>query len=279
MPEPKLPISAFIIALDEADRIAASIRSVRDWVDEVIVIDSGSTDGTQSVAEAEGARVLFHAWEGYGRQKRFGEDQCRHDWLLNLDADEAASTELAEEIRVLFAQGTPKHAAYTIRIREILPTEHHLPRFGRSVSPVRLYDRKCGRYAKSPVHDRVEMQHGGIGHLRHPFWHRSVRSLTHSVFKIDRYSTMQAQDLCARKKRMHGLRLRILLAFPLGFMKAYISRGYILKGMPGFINAVMYGFSRFLRLAKVYERMRNTSSSPGRGRGPVESPNGIPNVN
>ncbi|MEP2437055.1 MAG: glycosyltransferase, partial [Roseibium sp.] len=79
-----LPISVFIIAKDEADRIGRTITSVRDWVDEVIVIDSGSSDGTVAVAEQLGARVLENAWPGYGPQKRFGEDQCRNDWLLNL---------------------------------------------------------------------------------------------------------------------------------------------------------------------------------------------------
>ncbi len=84
----RLPLSVFIIARDEADRIARPIESVIGWVDEVIVIDSGSTDETVAVAEQLGARVIRNDWPGYGPQKRFGEDQCRNDWLLNLDADE-----------------------------------------------------------------------------------------------------------------------------------------------------------------------------------------------
>ena len=84
----KLPLSVFIIAVNEADRIALTINSVRDWADEVIVIDSGSTDDTVAVAESHGARVVFNEWNGYGPQKVFGETLCRNDWLLNLDADE-----------------------------------------------------------------------------------------------------------------------------------------------------------------------------------------------
>src|SRR3712207_9123950 len=83
-----LPLSVFIIAHDEADRIGDTIRAVRDLTDDLLVVDSGSTDGTQAAAEALGARVIFNPWPGYGPQKRFAEDRCRHDWLLNLDADE-----------------------------------------------------------------------------------------------------------------------------------------------------------------------------------------------
>src|SRR5437764_957280 len=94
-----LPISAFIIACNEADRIGRAIASVRGWVDEIIVIDSGSSDDTVKVAQSLGARVLTHAWPGYGLQKRFGEEQCKNRWLLNLDADEEVTPELAQEIQ------------------------------------------------------------------------------------------------------------------------------------------------------------------------------------
>ena len=94
-------ISVFVIALNEADRIGATLDAARKVTDDLIVIDSGSTDGTQDVARAHGARVIHHDWPGYGRQKRFGEDQCRHDWVLNLDA--AATTE--EQRRALGSTG------------------------------------------------------------------------------------------------------------------------------------------------------------------------------
>ena len=84
----KLPISCFIIAQDEADRIGKTIQSVKELVDEIIVIDSGSTDGTQKAAEEMGCKVFFNKWNGFGPQKRFGEDCSKNKWLLNLDADE-----------------------------------------------------------------------------------------------------------------------------------------------------------------------------------------------
>ena len=96
------PLSVFIIAKDEEDRIPESIKSVIDWADEVIVIDSGSKDKTVAISEEFGASVIYNEWNGYGPQKVFGEGKCRNDWILNIDADEAISPKLKEEIQQLF---------------------------------------------------------------------------------------------------------------------------------------------------------------------------------
>src|SRR5215207_2758435 len=100
-----LPVSVFIIARDEADRIGATIRAIRELTDDLVVVDSGSSDGTMDVAASLGARVIHNDWPGYGPQKRFAEDQCRHLWLLNVDADEVAPETLRDEIRRLFVSG------------------------------------------------------------------------------------------------------------------------------------------------------------------------------
>lgn len=253
---PRLPLSVFIIALDEGDRIARSIESVRDWVDEVIVIDSGSSDDTVAVSAAAGARVMYHAWPGYGEQKRYGEDQCRNDWLLNIDADEVISAELQQEISALFADGLPAHAGYWGDIVEILPGEKKPGWFAHRVHAIRLYDKRCGRFHDSTVHDSVLIDKGTTGKLAHIIEHRSSRGLAHTVAKINRYSTMQANDMVAKGKQPL-IRLRILFEFFIGFFKAYILRGYCLKGLHGFINSMNYGYSRFIRLAKYWEADRN----------------------
>ena len=230
MPDTRVPLSVFIIAVDEGDRIARSIESVRDWVDEVIVIDSGSKDDTVAVSAAAGARVLYNAWPGYGQQKRFGEDQCRNDWVLNIDADEVISPPLASEIKALFAGIAPEHMGYTMDIVEILPWERKPGWFAHKVNAIRLYNKRHGRFDPSTVHDSVHMQSGTVGRLSHIVEHRSSRGFAHSIAKINRYSSMQAENLISRHPAPAFLRLRVLLSFPLGFLKAYILRGYILKG-------------------------------------------------
>ena len=93
-----LPLSVFIIARNEAARIVPTIRAIRDLTDDLVVVDSGSTDGTRDLAAELGARVIEHAWPGYGPQKRFAEEQCRHRWILNIDADEVVTPALSVEI-------------------------------------------------------------------------------------------------------------------------------------------------------------------------------------
>ena len=107
----KLPISCFIIAKNEADRISKTIESVIDIVDEVIVIDSGSTDGTQNLVKELGCKVFFNKWKRFGPQKRFGED-CKNEWLLNLDADEYLSDEIKSEILQTFENNNDKYTIF-----------------------------------------------------------------------------------------------------------------------------------------------------------------------
>ncbi|NQU21542.1 MAG: glycosyltransferase family 2 protein [Candidatus Nealsonbacteria bacterium] len=248
---PCLPISVFIIAKDEADRIAEAIESVRDWADEVIVIDSGSSDETVAVAQRAGAQVLFHPWQGYGMQKRFGEESCRNDWLLNLDADERVTPELAREVRALFTAELPAEAAYRIKISEVYAHEKRPSRWAYTLDPIRLYDRRCGRFKTSPVHDRVAMERGKVGKLRHRVLHYSIRSLSHYLAKVNSYTDMQAADFIARGKRLS--RLRLLIELPATFFKAYFLRKNVFLGTYGLIISVSYAYYRFIRLAKVYE--------------------------
>ncbi|MFC4173806.1 glycosyltransferase family 2 protein [Microvirga sp. GCM10011540] len=260
-----LPVSIFIIAKNEADRIGETIRAVRDLTDDLIVVDSGSTDGTQAIAEELGARVIFNAWPGYGPQKRFAEEQCRHDWLLNLDADEVVPPRLAAEIRALFAQGEPPCQAYRIRIAEVFPGEVAPHPLAYALAPVRLYRKDRGRYSPSLVHDRVDLAPGtAVGTLRGTIHHRSVRSLGDQISKLNRYSDQQAVDL-----EIRGVSIptwRIFFELPAAFLKAYIGRRHALRGTYGFLTAMNYAISRHLRLAKHYERKRLKAlkdSAPG----------------
>ena len=166
-PSSLLPLSIFIITRDEADRIGRTLDALAGLSDDIIVVDSGSVDGTRDIAAAKGARVVEHAFEGYGPQKRFAETVCRHPWLLNLDADEVLPADLAAEIRALFGSGELTADAYRIRIAEIFPGEGAPHRFAYALSPVRLYRRDKGTYSASPVHDRVDLAADArIGRLR-----------------------------------------------------------------------------------------------------------------
>lgn len=256
-----LPLSIFIIAKNEADRIGDTIRAVRELTDDLVVIDSGSTDGTQALAASLGARVIHNPWPGYGPQKRFAEDRCRHVWVLNVDADEVAPASLNMEIRKLFAVGEPTCDAYKLRIAEIFPGEEKPHSWGYSLAPVRLYRKDKGRYSPSLVHDRVDLVPGAkVGQLRSVIHHHSIRSLGDQIEKLNKYSDQQVEDL-----DMRGVSIptwRVFVEFPAAFFKAYIGRRHFVRGVYGFVTAMNYAFSRHLRIAKHYERRRSRISGP-----------------
>lgn len=247
------PLSIFIIAQNESDRIGRTIAAVRGLTDDLVLVDSGSTDGTQAIAADLGARVLHNDWPGYGQQKRFAEEQCRHDWLLNIDADEVLPADLVAEIAALFASGEPTCDAYRIRIAEIFPGEAAPHRFAYALAPVRLYRRDRGRYSASPVHDRVDLAEGArVGKLKGTIHHYSVRSLGEQMDKLNAYSDAQADDLDKRGVTLSAFRL--MAEFPANFIKAYIGRRHALRGVYGFMTAMNYAFYRYLRVAKHWER-------------------------
>lgn len=248
-----LPLSIFIIARNEVDRIGATIRAVRDLSDDIVVVDSGSTDGTQEAAAALGARVIVNPWPGYGLQKRFAEEQCRHGWLLNLDADEVVTPQVHAAIRALFAGAAPAPGGYRIGISETFPGEELPHPWAYTLRPVRLYHISVGRYAASPVHDRVEMQPGApVGLLEGRIAHYSVRSLGDQLVKLNAYADQQVDDLIARGE--HVTRARMVLEFPANFIKAYVGRRHFVRGSYGFMTAMNYAFFRYLRAAKYWER-------------------------
>ncbi|MEJ8473656.1 glycosyltransferase family 2 protein [Roseibium algae] len=248
-----LPVSVFIIAKDEADRIGQTILSVSDWVDEVIVVDSGSTDGTVAVAEKHGAKVMHNDWQGYGPQKRFAEDLCRNTWLLNLDADEEVTPALREELQGMFKDEQYKQAdCWRIMIRDMFAHEAAPASWAYGYHQIRLYDRRKGRFSRSTVHDTVRPEPGAsIKSVQQIIAHRSIRSLDFQVGKYNRYSNMQVADLRERGRRLP--KRRLLTEFPAAFLKAYFLRRYCRYGWWGLILSVNYAHARFLRVAKAIE--------------------------
>jgi len=249
----KLPISVYIIAQDEADRISFTINSVKDWADEIVVVDSGSNDDTVLMSQELGAKVMFNRWQGYGPQKRFAEEQCNHKWVINLDADEVISPELAKEIQETFKCIPSPQTAFNFKIKSVYPHETKPGLCPHSYKVVRLYHKDQGRYSDSPIHDRVILKPDTqYVTLKGIVLHKSIRSLSHMVVKTNEYTDLQAQVFFKKQRRISPLRL--LIEFPFSFFHAYIRRGYFLHGWYGLIVAHHYAFNRFLRIAKMWEK-------------------------
>lgn len=257
----RLPISVFIIAKNEADRIERAIRSVAGWVDEVLVVDSGSTDATVAIAEGLGARVLFNAWEGYGQQKIFSEQACENDWILNIDADEEVGAPLKQEIERVFSEGVPKVAAFKMYWKLVLFDEAVPKKLAPVSDFIRLYDRRRAGFRNSTVHDSVVVREGELGELKGLIYHRTFRSLDHMREKLDSYSTMQAEDMLKRGRRPSHVRM--LFEYPLNFLKFYLLRTYWIYGWTGIQASHIYGRGRLMRLTKTLAAFRDQEGGQG----------------
>jgi glycosyltransferase involved in cell wall biosynthesis len=240
-----MKISATIIACDEERRIARAIESLR-CCDEIIVVDSGSVDRTMEIASQLGARVIESPWQGYTRQKNLAAEKAAHDWILSLDADEALSEALEGEIWQLKKSG-PAFDAYTVpRIAQYL---------GRWIlhsgwypdRKVRLYDRRKAHWIGEFVHESVKVD-GRVGQLQFNLLHFTCDSLSEHVKSMDRYTTLAAQELVARRQKIGWPSL--ILEPPWTFLRSYVFQRGFQDGFEGLIIAYMAAWYTFLKYAK-----------------------------
>ncbi len=241
-------VSATIITLNEAEHIGAAIDSV-SWADEIVVVDSGSTDGTIDVARARGARVDTRAWTGYVDQKNHAASLAAHDWIVSLDADERVTPELAGEIQSLL-RSEPTHRGY--RVPRVT---FHLGRWIRTTDfypdyQARLYDRRAARWRGNLVHESVHVD-GGVDYLRGELQHYSFRDLADHVARVNHYTTLAARQLHAAGRG--ATLLDLLMHPPAAFLRNYVLRRGFLDGTAGFQISVVNAYSVFLKFAKLRE--------------------------
>ncbi len=257
----KNKISGFIITKNEEKLIEKAILSIKNIVDEVVVVDSGSTDSTVAIAESLGCRVFHNEWPGYVKQKIFAENLCKHTWILNIDADEELSKELQDEISYVFQSGLQnKFKGYRLNLIIMMP-EDQKPRFlAPSNTFIRLYNKSYVSFAnidhKSRTHDCAFLipgmkEEGNILTFLSDAYHRSSVSIDRLINKINFYTTEQARDLLENQRKIS--KFRIAFEFIWWFFKAYFKRRYFVFGFNGFIYSIIFAFSKFLRLAIAYE--------------------------
>jgi glycosyltransferase involved in cell wall biosynthesis len=244
-------ISCYIRAKNEERMIADVIRAALQVAEEVVVIDSGSTDKTIALSEAAGARVLPSPWLGGGKQKRLGENAAIHDWVLDLDADEIVTPELAAEMKALMAQGEPPFPVYQFTIVTAPPVGE--PWWNSSVvKRNRFYDRRKIHARDHSGRDQLEIPSSmQIGKFKAPILHRSFRDLSQLNDKINRNSSSRAND--TELKPFWFVALRLVLARPFYFFHHYVMRGMWRGGWYGFAVASIATHGRWLKDAKMME--------------------------
>jgi len=248
-------ISAFLIARHDAAPLPRTLAAL-SWVDQIVLVDSGSVDETVDIARAAGAEVHHRDWDGYGSMKVFAESLCRHDWLLNVDADEVVTPDLAAEMRAA-AEGPP--GAFRMRILTVYPGDVRPRPWANDYNVVRFYHRSVGGYRNHPLFDRVEID-VAAGQLSAPIEHHALISLHHFVEKENIYSTHAADAADVRSR--WRLLLRLPFEWPVAFLKFYLLRRHFTGGWKGYMFALTAAFARTLRIAKMLERAERKSQDP-----------------
>ncbi|CAN1723187.1 (heptosyl)LPS beta-1,4-glucosyltransferase [Hyphomicrobium sp. 1Nfss2.1] len=251
-------LSCCIIAQDEGDRIESCILAVKDIVDEVVVVDSGSKDDTVAKCEALGAKVVFHKWDGYGPQKRFAEDCASNDWILNLDADELVTPELAREISALMQAPAGLLPAYRFKQVTVYPGKQRPRLWADYHNYVRLYDRRRVRFRESRVHDTVDTKDFPVGQLQGVAFHFSWRSIAHVRRKLESYTDLQAKEL---KKSRAAVLARLPIEYPVLFFRYYVLRRNITGGLTGIRITHEIARARTRRLLKIARAQSAASRS------------------
>lgn len=241
------PISVFITTFNNARTLPACLESVK-WADEVVVLDSYSTDETPAIAQRYGCKFLQHKFLGYGPQKQLALENTAHRWALLLDADEALSPALIDEIQDLRARGFDADG-YEIPRQEQMFWRMSSPKV-RMNGFLRLFDKRRGRVSDMPVHAAPKVE-GRVKWLKHPFYHYAETSLHVKVEKINAYSTGLVADKVKRRFRPSPWKMALYL--PYAFLRSYLFKRNFLNGWGGFIGSVTMSYYAFLKYAKLYE--------------------------
>jgi len=242
------PLSALVTTKNEERTLRACLESIR-WAEEVVVVDSGSVDGTLTIARSIADRVLEHEYESPAAQKNWALPQLAHAWTLILDADERVTPALRQEIEAVLADPS-RRDGYWIRRENSF--------YGRPIRSagwqrdkvLRLFDRRKGSYRPVLVHEEVDLR-GPAGHLEAKLPHEPYRDLDQYFEKWSRYSRWSAEELKRRGVRASWLRL--LVRPWLRFLRMYVLEGGFREGRRGIVLCWLAAFSVFTKYARRWE--------------------------
>lgn len=259
----KLKISACIITFNEADHIRAACESVA-WADEIVVVDSGSTDATREIAKECGARVFERPWPGFAAQKQFAAEQAKHNWIFSLDADERVSDELRAAIEGLRAQGASELPADGFLISR---RAFYMGRWIRGGGwypdrQLRLYRKSLGSWEETYIHESVKMSPGArVGELNGDILHYTVRDAAeHHRIIGERYAPLAARKMFEQARRTSPW--QIAMIGPATFIRNFILKGGFRDGLAGFSIASFAAHHAFLKYIQLWE-LQNREGSNG----------------
>ncbi|MDD2884330.1 MAG: glycosyltransferase family 2 protein [Dechloromonas sp.] len=251
MSVPRQPLSVVLITRNAASQLAACLDSAA-FADDIVVVDSGSSDGTIALAKTHGARVLEQDWLGFGPQKQFAVDAARYDWVLCLDADERVSPALRTSIENTLQ--SPSTAAYRFARCNRFLGRYLKHGEGYPDWSLRLFDRRQARWSDDTVHEKV-LTSTAVDTLQGDLLHDSAETLAVYLDKQNRYTSLAAEMALAAGKRATVSRL--VLSPLTRFIKFYLIRQGFRDGLPGLIHITIGCFNSLMKYSKMLERQKN----------------------
>jgi glycosyltransferase involved in cell wall biosynthesis len=260
-------VSVALITKNEEANLRRTLESVR-WASEIVIVDSGSTDGTAEVAREFGAKFLVEPWRGFGAQKNFAIAQCTGEWVLSLDADEEVSPELSQEIQALLG-GSPDAEGYFVPRRNFF-LGRWIRRGGYSPDPkLRLFRRGAAQFEERAVHETMQCS-GRTGRLRGSLLHHAYPTLESYIEHMNRYSTLGAGQVLARGRGRRGLvsfLWNVVVTPAATFLYNYVLRAGFLDGREGLLLHLYHSAYVSWKYAKAWEFRAGTPKKKGLGGG------------
>lgn len=249
----EMKLSVAMITFNEEKNLERTLNSIKDLADEIIIIDSGSTDKTKEIAEKFGAKFYLEPWKGYGKQRNSAIEKCSSEWVLNIDADEEISQELLLKIKEILNEPR-EYEVYTVRFASIC--------FGKELKyggwsnsfHIRLFKKEAGRYNYNVVHESFDTEKK-IGKIVEKIYHHSYLTMEDYVTRFNRYTTEGAIDYYNKNKK--ATLFQIFLNPLYKFIRMYIFRLGFLDGIEGFAIANMSSLYTMVKYFKLREMYKN----------------------
>lgn len=244
------PLTVIVITHNEELNISDCLESVK-WANEIVVVDSNSSDNTIGLAKIYTTKVFTKEWKGYSEAKNFAIEQATNKWILSLDADERVTPELSEEINLILRNPGNKYNAYEVGRRAYFLGKwiRHCGWYPGYV--VRLFMRQEGKYNGSRVHEKLEVK-GNIGRLKNDLIHFTDRDLNHYFSKYNNYTSLAAQGLFEKSRKFRNTDIVLRPVFT--FLKMFFLRLGFLDGIHGFVLCFLSASYVFTKYAKLWEK-------------------------
>lgn len=245
-------ISVAMITFNEEKVLRNTLNSIKGLVDEIVIVDSGSTDGTEKIAREFGARFFVETWKGYGPQRNSAIEKCQSEWILNIDADEEVSEKLKEELKKIINEEKAKKVFKINRVSICFGKKLKYGGWGSSYA-IRLFRKNSGRFNDNNVHEEFKTDEK-IYKLKENIYHHTYLTMEDYFIRFNRYTTEGAKEYYKSGKKVSLFDITLNPLYK--FIKMYIVRLGFLDGIPGFVIAstsAMYSMIKYFKLREMYK--------------------------